>query len=91
MTTFLSSGILIYRRAKWASETSENAAQIARFIGHAKPNGIEASGMKTIYAALPVTTIQPAKNQANPKRNRNSRSLKPLFPLSKVLSILSNL
>jgi hypothetical protein len=62
LTTFLSSGILIYRRAKWASEISENAAQIAKFTGHAKPSGIGANGMKTIYAALPATTIQPAKN-----------------------------
>jgi len=34
----------------------ENAAQIARFTGHVKPNGIEASAMKTIYAALFVIT-----------------------------------
>jgi hypothetical protein len=40
----------------------ENAAQIARFIGHAKSSGIEANGMKMINAALPVITIQPAKN-----------------------------
>jgi hypothetical protein len=46
-----------------------NAAQIARFIGHAKPNGIEANGMKTLFAALPAITIQPVKD-LNPKRNR---------------------
>ena len=53
------------------SETLGNAAQIARFIGHARTSGTEASGMKTTYAALSVITIRHARNQIDAKRNRN--------------------
>ena len=69
----------------------ENAAQIVRFIGHVKPSGTEANGMKMTSAALPAIIIQNAPNPANPKRNKNNYSLK-LFPLrSLALLILLNL
>lgn len=61
-------------------ENLANAAHVARLIGLAKPNGIEGSGMKTLYAALSVIIILPVKNLVNPKRNRNKYLPKP-YPL----------
>ena len=59
---------------------SENAAQIAKSIGHAKPSGTEVSGMKMTYAAPSVIIIQNALNRASPKRNKSNYPLK-LFSL----------
>ena len=59
--------------------TSENAALIARFTGHAKPSGTEASATKMIYAALPVITIPPARNQVSAKKIKTCLSRPALF------------
>ena len=69
--------------------TSENAALIARFTGHAKPSGTEASATKMIYAALPVITIPPARNQVSAKKNEDLPKPCPL--LFSALLILLNL